>query len=280
MYMNDNFRSEISERVARAYEQIAKTHCSSKSYSLGHIKLKTLELIHLIRKTFCPQLSQTRTVDGHELLSEALNILREMIIEIQPESGEEGAGQVVKGFLAELPSVAVALVKDVRAAYEGDPAAKSVEEIMIAYPAYEAISIYRLAHILYKLEVPLIPRIMTEYAHQQTGIDIHPGAAIGNYFFIDHGTGVVIGETCTIGHHVKIYQGVTLGAKSFELDENGNPIKGIKRHPDIGNHVVIYAGATVLGGNTVVGDNCIIGGNVWLVHSLKPGEKIFNNPDS
>ena len=201
-----------------------------------------------------------------------------MIMEIRPELGEEGASQVVKEFLAELPSIAVALVKDVRAAYEGDPAAKSVEEIMIAYPAYEAISTYRLAHILYKLDVPLIPRIMTEYAHQKTGIDIHPGAAIGNYFFIDHGTGVVIGETCTIGNHVKIYQGVTLGAKSFELDENGNPIKGIKRHPDIGNHVVIYAGATVLGGNTVVGDNCVIGGNVWLVHSLKPGEKIYNNP--
>jgi serine O-acetyltransferase len=166
----------------------------------------------------------------------------------------------------------------VRAAYEGDPAAQSIEEIMIAYPAYEAISIYRLAHILYLHKVPLIPRIMTEYAHQKTGIDIHPGATIGTHFFIDHGTGVVIGETCRIGDHVKIYQGVTLGAKSFELDEKGNPIKGIKRHPDIGNHVVIYAGATVLGGNTVVGDNCVIGGNVWLVHSLKPGEKIYNNP--
>jgi len=201
-----------------------------------------------------------------------------MIMEMRPELEEEGAGQVVKEFLAELPSVALTLVTDVRAAYEGDPAAKSVEEIMIAYPAYEATSTYRLAHILYKLDVPLIPRIMTEYAHQKTGIDIHPGAAIGSYFFIDHGTGVVIGETCTIGHHVKIYQGVTLGAKSFELDENGNPIKGIKRHPDIGNHVVIYAGATVLGGNTVVGDNCVIGGNVCLVHSLKPGEKIYSNP--
>ena len=278
MYMNDSFTDEISQRVARAYEQIAKTHCSSKSYSLGHIKLKTIELIHLIRKTFCPQLSHTQTVGGEELLSEGLNTLREMIMEIRPELGEEGAGQVVKEFLAELPSVALTLVTDVRAAYEGDPAAKSVEEIMIAYPAYEAISTYRLAHILYKLDVPLIPRIMTEYAHQKTGIDIHPGAAIGDYFFIDHGTGVVIGETCTIGHHVKIYQGVTLGAKSFELDENGNPIKGIKRHPDIGNHVVIYAGATVLGGNTVVGDNCVIGGNVWLVHSLKPGEKIYSNP--
>ncbi|RAM60385.1 serine acetyltransferase [Mesotoga sp. SC_4PWA21] len=267
-----------SLRISGVYEEIAKTHCSSKSYSLGHIKLKTIELIHLVRKTFCPQLSHTQIVDGQEILSEALNILGEMIMEIRPELGEKGAERVVKEFLAELPSIAVALVKDVRAAFEGDPAAQSIEEIMIAYPAYEAISTYRLAHILYKLEVPLIPRIMTEYAHQKTGIDIHPGATIGTHFFIDHGTGVVIGETCTIGHHVKIYQGVTLGAKSFELDENGNPIKGIKRHPDIGNHVVIYAGATVLGGNTVVGDNCVIGGNVWLVHSLKPGEKIYSNP--
>ncbi|KUK79823.1 serine acetyltransferase [Mesotoga sp. Brook.08.YT.4.2.5.1] len=275
--MNSDF-SEISLRISGVYEEIAKTHCSSKSYSLGHIKLKTIELIHLVRKTFCPQLSHTQIVDGQEILSEALNILGEMIMEIRPELGEKGAERVVKEFLAELPSIAVALVKDVRAAFEGDPAAQSIEEIMIAYPAYEAISTYRLAHILYKLEVPLIPRIMTEYAHQKTGIDIHPGATIGTHFFIDHGTGVVIGETCTIGHHVKIYQGVTLGAKSFELDENGNPIKGIKRHPDIGNHVVIYAGATVLGGNTVVGDNCVIGGNVWLVHSLKPGEKIYSNP--
>ncbi|HQC15510.1 MAG TPA: hypothetical protein PLL91_09880 [Mesotoga prima] len=177
--MNDNYKDEISQKVARAYEQIAKTHCSSKSYSLGHIKLKTVELIHLIRKTFCPQLSHTRPVDGEELLLEGLNTLREMIMEIRPELGEEGASQVVKEFLAELPSVALTLVTDVRAAYEGDPAAKSVEEIMIAYPAYEAISTYRLAHVLYKLDVPLIPRIMTEYAHQKTGIDIHPGAAIG-----------------------------------------------------------------------------------------------------
>jgi len=275
--VNSDF-SEISLRISGVYEEIAKTHCSSKSYSLGHIKLKTIELIHLVRKTFCPQLSHSQIVDGQEQLSEALNILGEMIMEIRPELGEKGAERVVKEFLAELPSIAVALVKDVRAAFEGDPAAQSIEEIMIAYPAYEAISTYRLAHILYKLEVPLIPRIMTEYAHQKTGIDIHPGATIGTHFFIDHGTGVVIGETCTIGHHVKIYQGVTLGAKSFELDENGNPIKGIKRHPDIGNHVVIYAGATVLGGNTVVGDNCVIGGNVWLVHSLKPGERIYSNP--
>jgi serine O-acetyltransferase len=190
---------------------------------------------------------------------------------------EELEGTVV-GFLSELPAITEMLMKDLQAAYEGDPAAKSLEEIILSYPAFEAISIYRLAHKLYLLKVPLVPRTMTEYAHQKTGIDIHPGATIGSYFFIDHGTGVVIGETCTIGEHVKLYQGVTLGAKSFELDESGNPIKGIKRHPDIGNHVVIYAGATVLGGNTVIGDHCTIGGNVWLVHSLEAGKTVYNNP--
>ena len=146
---------------------------------------------------------------------------------------------------------------------------------MLTYPAFEAISIFRIAHVLFELHVPLLPRVMTEYAHRLTGVDIHPGAKIGPYFFIDHATGVVVGETCTIGEHVKLYQGVTLGAKSFETDENGNPVKGIKRHPDIGNHVVIYANATILGGNTVIGDHCVIGGNVWLTHSVPPGQKIY-----
>ncbi|TYB87836.1 MAG: serine acetyltransferase [Kosmotoga sp.] len=276
--MNRDFHDEISNTIKYVYKEIAKTHCSSKPYSLGFVKRKSIELIHLIRRTICPQLSQDHKTDGLESLSKAIEILEMLLLDVMPHVSKEEVSRITTEFLNELPTVAKKLVMDVRAAYEGDPAAKSIEEIMISYPAYEAISIYRLAHILYLLKVPLIPRIMTEYAHQKTGIDIHPGATIGTHFFIDHGTGVVIGETCRIGDHVKIYQGVTLGAKSFELDENGNPIKGIKRHPDIGNHVVIYAGATVLGGNTVVGDNCVIGGNVWLVHSLKPGEKIYNNP--
>ena len=125
------------------------------------------------------------------------------------------------------------------------------------------------------MEVPLLPRMMTEYAHRLTGIDIHPGASVGSHFFIDHGTGIVIGETTTIGHHVKLYQGVTLGAKSFDLDPDGNPVKGVKRHPDIGNHVIIYAGATILGGQTVIGDGCVIGGNVWLTHSVPAGETVL-----
>lgn len=174
-----------------------------------------------------------------------------------------------------LPDIKAALETDAQAGYEGDPAAISVEEIMLAYPGFEAISIYRIAHELYKMKVPILPRLMTEIAHRNTGIDIHPGATIGRYFFIDHGTGVVIGETTTIGDHVKLYQGVTLGAKSFPTNADGTPVKGIKRHPDIGNNVVIYSGATILGGNTVIGDNCVIGGNVWLTESVEPGHTVY-----
>lgn len=174
--------------------------------------------------------------------------------------------------ISRLPEIKRVLLTDITAAYEGDPAAKSPDEIILAYPAFTAISAYRTAHELYVMGVPLVPRIITEYAHRLTGIDIHPGATIGEYFFIDHGTGVVIGETSTIGKRVKIYQNVTIGAKSFDVAPDGSLVKGIKRHPDIGNNVVIYAGATILGGDTVIGDNCVIGGNVWLTHSVDAGQ--------
>ena len=176
-----------------------------------------------------------------------------------------------------LPAIKQKLLKDVIALYEGDPAARSPEEVILSYPGFYAISIYRLAHEFYLRSIPYISRLMTEFAHEKTGIDIHAGATIGEYFFIDHGTGIVIGETTTIGDRVKIYQGVTLGAKSFELDEEGNPVKGIKRHPDIGNGVVIYANATILGGNTKIGDGCVIGGNVWLTRSVPAGEVVYYN---
>jgi len=175
-----------------------------------------------------------------------------------------------------LPEIREKLHTDIKAAYNGDPAALTMEEILLSYPSIDALSVYRIAHVLYEYGVPVIPRIMTEYAHQKTGIDIHPGAKIDEYFFIDHGTGVVIGETCTIGKNVKIYQGVTLGARSFSLDEHGNPIKGVKRHPDIEDNVVIYAGATILGGDTVIGHDSVIGGNVWLTHSVPPYSKVYN----
>ena len=178
-----------------------------------------------------------------------------------------------------IPYIKQMLLKDVIAIYEGDPAARSPEEIILSYPGFYAISIYRLAHEFYKKGVPYIPRLMTEFAHEKTGIDIHAGATIGEYFFIDHGTGIVIGETTTIGDRVKIYQGVTLGAKSFELGDDGNPIKGIKRHPDIGNDCVIYANATILGGNTHIGDGSVIGGNVWLTHSVPDGEVVYYQAD-
>ena len=189
------------------------------------------------------------------------------------DSEEEASEKALK-LIDALPDILEVLKTDVRAGYEGDPAAKSVDEVVLTYPAFKAISIYRMAHKLYEMNVPLVPRMMTEYAHRITGIDIHPGAKIGSYFFIDHGTGVVIGETTTIGEHVKIYQHVTLGAKSFEVGEDGTLVKGIKRHPDIGDRVVIYAGATILGGNTVIGDDCVIGGNVWLTHSVPAGETV------
>lgn len=172
--------------------------------------------------------------------------------------------------LEELDEIRTLVSKDVIAAYDGDPAAKSYSEIVFSYPCIISITIHRVAHVLYKLGVPFIPRIMSEYAHSLTGMDIHPGATIGEYFFIDHGTGVVIGETCVIGNNVKLYQGVTLGALSFPKDDKGNPIKGKKRHPDIENNVTIYAGATILGGETIIGANSVIGGNVWIVKSVPP----------
>jgi len=187
---------------------------------------------------------------------------------------EEEAREKTSALFAKLPDVYDAILKDLQAAYEGDPAAQSIDEILLGYPAYTAISTYRIAHELYLLNVPMIPRILTEDAHSRTGIDIHPGASIGPYFFIDHGTGVVIGETTTIGKHVKLYQHVTLGAKSFPANPDGSLVKGIKRHPDIGDWVVIYAGATILGGDTKVGDHAVVGGNVWLTHSLPAGETI------
>ena len=186
------------------------------------------------------------------------------------------AEELTREFLNRLPKIMRILNTDIQAIYEGDPAAKSKAEVILCYPGFYAISIYRIAHELYSIGVPYIPRIMTEYAHEKTGIDINPGATIGEYFCIDHGTGIVIGETAAIGHHVKLYQGVTIGAKSFEKDENGNPVKGGKRHPDIGNHVVVYANATILGGNTVIGDHCTVGGNVWLLESLPPYSTIVH----
>jgi serine O-acetyltransferase len=177
-------------------------------------------------------------------------------------------------FFDQLEDVYTALLKDAEALEEGDPAAKNRDEVIRTYPGFYAIAIYRIAHILYQLKVPFIPRMLTELAHSRTGIDIHPGAVIGSYFFIDHGTGVVIGETTIIGKRVKIYQGVTLGALSVKKE-----MAESKRHPTIQDHVVIYAGATILGGTTTIGEHSIIGGNVWLTSSVEPFTTVHHQPD-
>ena len=177
-------------------------------------------------------------------------------------------------FIANLPELRTVLHTDVEAMYLGDPAAVSYEEVIYCYPAIKAIINYRIAHQLYVQGVPVIPRMISEMAHSETGIDIHPGATIGKYFAIDHGTGVVIGATAIIGENVKIYQGVTLGAKSFTLDENNNPVKGIPRHPIIGDNVVIYSNATILGRITI-GSNAVIGGNIWVTTDVAEGEKLI-----
>lgn len=190
------------------------------------------------------------------------------------EKNRLAANQKANAFIERLPEIREALLTDVQATYEGDPAAKNSIEIIFCYPAIRAISNYRIAHELLQLGVPIIPRIITEMAHSETGIDIHPGAQIGRFFTIDHGTGVVIGETTIIGNKVKLYQGVTLGAKNFPMDENGNPIKGIPRHPIIEDNVIIYSNSSILGRITI-GKNSIIGGNIWVDKDVPAGSKIM-----
>ncbi|HMJ04685.1 MAG TPA: serine O-acetyltransferase EpsC, partial [Chthoniobacterales bacterium] len=188
---------------------------------------------------------------------------------------EADADLILASFFSQLAHIRVMLWADIDAAYEGDPAAISYEEIILAYPTIEAIAIQRMAHLLYQKDLPLIPRMMTEWAHGRTGIDIHPGAQIGSHFFIDHGTGVVVGETCVIGAHVKLYHGVTLGARSFQKDDSGHIRKGGKRHPNVEDHVTIYPNSTVLGGETVIGARSTIGGNVFLTQSVPSDSLVY-----
>ena len=188
------------------------------------------------------------------------------------------AREIVAAFVARLPEVRRLVETDVCAAYDGDPAATSRMEVVMAYPGLYAVTIHRLAHELYRLKVPILPRVMSELALSKTGIDIHPGATIGERFFIDHGTGVVIGETTVIGRNVRLYQGVTLGGLSFDKDASGALVKGRKRHPNIEDNVVIYANATILGGDTTIGHDSEIGGNVWLKDSVPPNSRVYNTP--
>ena len=213
-------------------------------------------------------------VDPAELRSEVPVVadgLHKLLLQVElPES--TNAEDLTIQFISRLVDLRAMLSQDVEAAYAGDPAANGYDEIVVAYPAIRTLAIHRIAHELYGYGVPLLPRIMSEYAHDRTGIDIHPGAKIGAHFFIDHGTGIVIGETAIIGDHVRLYQGVTIGATSIR---NSDALRGKKRHPTIENDVTIYAGATILGGNTVIGAGTVIGGNVWLTSSVPPGFRVM-----
>lgn len=281
----------MDANLSKVLENTAKTLTQQNRRPLPHagemngMKHHIACVITLARQALYPQVFGKGKSCGEDGVAQCLCQMAEELeglcnVALAGQCTKNGlsATEVTSAFVTELPQIKTLLQWDIQAAYEGDPAATSEEEILCAYPSFEALSIFRMAHALYALGVPLLPRMMTEYAHERTGIDIHPGACIGSHFFIDHGTGVVIGETCVIGHHVKLYQGVTLGAKSFPTDQNGNPIKGIQRHPKIGNGVVIYAGATILGGDTYIGNNAVIGGNVWLTSSVPDGAIVTHTP--
>ena len=211
---------------------------------------------------------------GLEAEIDHLELEARMLLCLLPDMGRDEVKAVVSEFMAELPGAYRLLTLDADALFRGDPAAESLDEVIVAYPGFYAIAVYRIAHILYSLHVPLIPRLLGEHAHKRTGIDIHPGAKIGESFFIDHGTGVVIGETTEIGRNVKVYQGVTLGALQVS-----RKLRNRKRHPTIGDNVVIYAGATILGGNTQVGSDTVIGGNVWLTESVPAGSVVYHKSE-
>ena len=246
-----------------------------------------IALIHATQALLLPELHVRNLSNDTTQLNTSLNTVTlnaldtiERIIFHELQSYTNDAAKIretCNQFINTLPTIKKLLLTDIQAMYEGDPACTSKVEVTLAYPGFYAMLIHRTAHALYELNVPLIPRLMSEYAHRKTGIDIHPGAKIGAYFCIDHGTGIVIGETTVIGEHVKLYQGVTLGAKSFALDEDGNPVKGGKRHPNIGNNVVIYANATILGGETTIGSGSIIAANAWINRSI-PANTTYHFP--
>ncbi|MEL7569579.1 MAG: serine O-acetyltransferase EpsC [Eubacteriaceae bacterium] len=299
MNLND-FLKTNSRNISEELMNINNVQFKNESISGFGMKNKIIELIHELMAAMFPTVYELEitedvyiletinrniidaTVKLHEILKKVLTNQCNLDKKSTCQKTEcfVKAENITTDFIASLPAIRNVLTTDIKAAYEGDPAARYTEEILLSYPSIQAVAIYRLAHEMFLKQIPIIPRIMTEYAHEKTGIDIHPGATIGNHFFIDHGTGVVIGETCIIGNNVKLYQGVTLGAKSFELDAQGNPVKGIKRHPNIENNVIIYSGATILGGDTTIGHDSIIGGNVWLTQGVPPYSRVYNSSPS
>ena len=273
--------SVLEEKMKSEY-QPSINHCIGKSGREQIYEILDSFLAVLFPGRFLPSGGAIRDfsfVIDDTLRHVSINLYRYLIELFKGEkikNPETRACDTVKNLIRELPEIKSALIKDIQVAYEGDPAAVSLDEIVLSYPFVDAISAHRIAHNLYLQKVPIVPRIMSERAHSRTGIDIHPGARISSGFFIDHGTGVVIGETCVIGANVKIYQGVTLGAIS-PFDKNGAPKRDQKRHPDIEDDVIIYANATILGGATVIGKGSIIGGNTWITSSIPPGSIVFRD---
>ncbi|MBN2332226.1 MAG: serine acetyltransferase [Deltaproteobacteria bacterium] len=298
-------RLEISgqyrQEIPAVVEQLVETCKSGECYE--HLapepipsREATIAIIHQTRKILFPGYFTRLRIDPvnieyylgqevstlHEMLTEQIILaVRHNCLRYHESCSqcEVRGHEAALAFVRELPQLRTMLAEDVRASMEGDPAAQSIDEVIFSYPGLFAITIYRLAHLLRHLDVPLLPRMMTEYAHSKTGIDINPGAHIGDYFFIDHGTGIVIGETTTIGSRVRIYQGVTLGALSLPKDA-GISLRNQKRHPTIEDDVIIYSGATILGGETVIGARSVIGGNVWITQSVPPDTKVLlKNPE-
>ena len=299
MKVNKN-KFKISEVLADTISELSSSSSYKSVYDIPSCEIamphyETLrEIVQLLRQIIFPGYFGASNITTNTIhfytgvnVDKAYRLLSEQIMrglcfdckqkhEVICNDCSELASEYSAKFISRLPYLRELLSTDVQAIFDGDPAAKSKGEVIYCYPAIRAITNYRIAHELLLLDIPLIPRIITELAHSETGIDIHPGATIGKYFAIDHGTGVVIGETTVIGNHVKIYQGVTLGAKSFPTDDNGNPIKGIPRHPVVEDNVVIYAEATILG-RVTIGKNSVIGGNMWITNDVSSDSKVLLN---
>lgn len=270
----NNFTEELRQATKRAAERLESSEKVKEPVGFCLFEESLKIFIADIRGALFPEVFCCK--NSEDALFDGAQKLRCMLLSASGGDVEKTRAVILK-FFDVLPEIRRVLYTDCVAGYRGDPAATSEKEVALCYPYFYALCVHRIAHFFHSENVPILPRMMAEIAHAKTGIDIHPGATIGEYFFIDHGTGVVIGETATIGKNVKIYQGVTIGAKSFKRNEDGSLVKGIKRHPDIGDDVVIYAGASVLGGNTFIGDGAVIGGNAWVTHSVEKGKTIPSN---
>ena len=262
----------LADSLLNSYSELKNSIPIEPHYQ--HSKNDIVELMDKLRSLLFPGYFDDEYAEV--LLEKAKRLLLRLITSKKEQEHKEESVKLAVDFLTKLPKIRISLATDVEAAYDSDPAASGKEEIIISYPGIYAISIYRLAHELYLFNIPMLPRIMTEYAHSVTGIDIHPGAQIGDYFFIDHGTGIVIGETTVIGEHVKIYQGVTLGALSTK---GGQRLKGKKRHPTVEDNVTIYSGASIFGGDTVIGKNSVLGSNVFVTESVPADSKLSINDE-